>query len=160
MRRAGVAGALLFAQEQGRFTELQLKCGEGVLAVAHGRESSSPLHPQGFGDVGDGFREAVQSGGARVQARGEFLPPGIKCGLMVLGSRLCARCGFSRWWGGLPAAGGAVRSTIRRRCFDYIYSVSNNTVHILCINRYRIHRDNDSYHMYWQRVLPFKYGIE
>jgi hypothetical protein len=33
----GVAGGLLFAQEQGEFTELQLECGDGALAVAQAR---------------------------------------------------------------------------------------------------------------------------
>jgi hypothetical protein len=36
------------------------------------------LHPQGFGDVGDGFGEAVQGGGACVETCGEGFPPGVE----------------------------------------------------------------------------------
>jgi hypothetical protein len=39
------------------------------------------LHPQGFGDVGDGFGEAVQGGGAGIQSCGEGFPPGIEGGV-------------------------------------------------------------------------------
>ena len=43
------------------------------------------LHPEGFGDVGDGFGEPMQSGGAGIQARGEALPPGVKQGIDGVG---------------------------------------------------------------------------
>ena len=36
------------------------------------------LHPQRFGHVGDGFRQAVQGGGPGVESGGEGLPPGIE----------------------------------------------------------------------------------
>ena len=36
------------------------------------------LHPEGFGDVGDGFGESVQGGGAGVEACGEPFPPRVE----------------------------------------------------------------------------------
>ena len=36
------------------------------------------LHPQGFGDMGHRFRQAVQSGGTCIKTRGKGFPPGIE----------------------------------------------------------------------------------
>jgi len=36
------------------------------------------LHPEGFGDVGDAFGQAVQGGGAGVESGGQGFPPGIQ----------------------------------------------------------------------------------
>jgi hypothetical protein len=38
------------------------------------------LHPEGFRDVGNRLREAMQGGGTRLQSSGEALPPDIKVG--------------------------------------------------------------------------------
>jgi hypothetical protein len=43
------------------------------------------LHPEGFGDVGDGFWEAVQGGRARVQSRGKGFPPSVEQGIDGVG---------------------------------------------------------------------------
>jgi hypothetical protein len=39
------------------------------------------LHPEGFGDVGDGFGEAVQGSWSGVEAAAESLPPGVQEGV-------------------------------------------------------------------------------
>ena len=36
------------------------------------------LHPEGFGDMGDGFREPVKSGGTGIKSRAGGLPPGVE----------------------------------------------------------------------------------
>jgi len=43
------------------------------------------LHPQGLGDVGDSFWEAVQGGGAGVESGGEGSPPGVEHGVDGVG---------------------------------------------------------------------------
>ena len=43
------------------------------------------LHPERLCDVGDGFGEAVQGGGAGVQAGGEMFPPGVEQGAHGIG---------------------------------------------------------------------------
>lgn len=36
------------------------------------------LHPEGFGDVGDGLGQAMQGGGTRIQPRSKVFPPDIQ----------------------------------------------------------------------------------
>jgi hypothetical protein len=69
----------------GAYFEVLLIVGDGALRGLEFELGASAafvegLHPEGFGDVGDGFREAVQGGGAGIEACGEVLPPGIEEG--------------------------------------------------------------------------------
>jgi hypothetical protein len=75
-----------FAFAQGQHVGADFEVGfgtEGAACVAaqflFGTASSfiERLHPERFGDVRDGFRQAVQGGGAGIKPGGEALPPGV-----------------------------------------------------------------------------------
>ncbi len=58
-------------------------CGDCALSTALFERGAAAafierLHPKGFRDVGDGFREPMERRGAGVQTRGEAFPPGIQ----------------------------------------------------------------------------------
>ena len=117
------------------------------------------LHPQGFGDVGDAFGQAVQGRGAGVQSGREGFPPGIEHGVDGVGGA-AADFAADFFDGGAFAqpeqgVGGVAhvrlgdaagrRAEGSTRCGEFIHVV-NNTLHVCRLICYPITIDNGTYH--------------
>jgi hypothetical protein len=86
----GVEFALAQGQDVGADLEVLLVVGgeafggfQFLLGAAAG--FGEGLHPEGFGDVGDGLGKAVQGGRARIESGEEGFPPSIEHGVDGVG---------------------------------------------------------------------------
>src|SRR6202042_1615757 len=116
------------------------------------------LHPEGLGDVGDGLGEAVQGGGAGVEARGEALPPGVEQRVDGVGGAAAdfladffnrgTFAGAKQCVGGeLDVAPGdaAARLAVAGRGWGRLRHVVHNTANVLQVVKHINTNDNDSY---------------